>query len=115
MFEAHVQCPRCGQVWTVHQGMPEAECNCHLWCDRGTKPSDCNLTPIDSQTINWGYPANMDVGSSNEGEDIVHRKAYCSTHGIYSYKEPIVMEVDWEKWRNIRKLPAALKEIQTRR
>ena len=114
MFEAKVQCQRCGQIWFVQQGMPEVECNCHLWCDRGTKPSDCNLTAIDTQTINWGYPTNMDVKSNDEGDDIIHRKAYCNTHKIYSYREPIVMEVDWNKWKQQRKLPAALKEIQNR-
>jgi hypothetical protein len=115
LFEARVQCPRCGQIWTVKQGMPEAECNCHLWCDRGTRAADCNLTSIDSQTVNWGYPANMDVGSYDEGEDVIRRKAYCNTHEIYSYREPIILEVDWEKWRDQKRLPNKLKLIQTRR
>lgn len=113
MFEAKVQCPRCSQVWTVQQGMPDAECNCHLWCDRGTKPGDCSLTAVNAN-INWGYPTNMDVNSLNEGDDVVHRQSYCSVHGIYSYKQPIVIEVNWEKWRNTRKLPSNMKEIQSR-
>jgi hypothetical protein len=95
--------------------MPEAECNCHEWCDRGHKRADCNLTSLDSQTVNWGYPTNMNVDSGNEGEDVPRRKAYCTVHKIYSYREPIVMEVDWSKWRSQRKLPANLKEIPTQR
>ena len=56
----------------------------------------------------------MDVNSLNEGDDVVHRKAYCNTHKIYSYREPIVIEVDWTKWKQQRRLPNALKEIQNR-
>jgi hypothetical protein len=95
--------------------MPEAECNCHLWCDRGTKPSDCSLTAIDSQTITWGYPANMDVDSANEGDDVVHRTAYCNTHLIYSYKTPVVIEVDWNKWKQQKRIPVELREVNTHR
>ena len=90
--------------------MPEAECDCHNYCDRGSKPSDCNLTRIDTQTVEWGYPANLKVKSLNEGDDIIHRKAYCSVHGIYSYKEPVVIEVDWNKWKN-RRAPEELRDI----
>lgn len=114
MFEGKIECPRCGQIWTIPQAHPGVECNCHLWCRYGTKPADCNLTEINTQTIQWGWPTNMDTDSGDEGDDVVHRRYYCNVHKVYSYKEPIWLEVDWKRWYAKRKLPARLREIGRR-
>jgi len=113
MFEGKVECPRCHGVWTLPQASPGIYCNCHLWCPKGSKPSDCNLT---KQEYNGsvGWPVGMDLGQLDEGADVIHRTYYCSVHKLYSYKEPIWLEVDWEKWYQQRKLPARLSELQKR-
>jgi len=113
MFECKLECPRCHKVWTLPQGSDGIYCDCHLWCQYGEKPSDCNLTEQNyNGPLNW--PVGLDLGQEDEGSDVLHRTYYCSTHAVYSYKAPIYLEVDWEKWRQMRKLPQRLRELESR-
>lgn len=113
MFEGKVECPKCGKVWTLPQASPGTYCDCHLWCPEGTKPSDCNLT-LQTGNIDFSWPAGMDLGQDDEGQDIVRRTYYCSVHEIYSYKSPVWLEVNWNKWYQQRRIPANLRELQKR-
>jgi len=36
--------------------------------------------------------------SAETGDDELHRTYYCSTHSKYSYKTPILIEVNAEEW-----------------
>jgi len=112
MFEKKVQCPRCGQVWTIPQYSPGVECNCHLWCDEGNKPSDCSLTLVTGET-QLGWPAGMNLGEADEGSDVMHRRYYCSVHKRYSYREPVFLEVDNKEWQKRKKLPSRMRELPT--
>lgn len=87
-----VVCPRCGKRHHVHLGQAEVECDCHLYCDMGSKPSDCSLTK-QNYTGKLGYPTGVHTDSSNGGDDVLHRVYYCSTHGHYTYKQAVQIEV----------------------
>jgi len=91
-----VRCPRCGKEWSVNQGEPEIDCNCHTYCEEGSKPSDCNLTPY---TFNHeaGAPYGAHVGSITADDDPVHIQYYCSVHSRYGYKTAISIPVDWSR------------------
>ena len=104
-----VECPRCSKIWrSLQWGSPGVECTCHLFCSSGTKQSDCTV----AYPYNWsgqlGYPTGLHVDAKNEGDDVLHRTGYCSTHKKYVYKEPIFLEVDWKRYENQR-LPAKLR------
>ncbi len=96
-----VKCPRCGKIWNVPVGTTDMDCNCHLYCEEGTMPSDCSVT-IQNQTIQLGYPTGLHNKPEDEGQDILHRTYYCSTHNRYYYKTPIMIPCDWERWRTHR-------------
>jgi len=103
---AKVKCPRCRKLWTVHYPNPYIECDCHLYCSDGSEVSDCSvsLTPY-----NWsgqlGWPEGADLDSEDEGDDVLHRAYYCSTHGKYIEKTPVIIEVDWDGWFDERAKP----------
>lgn len=90
---SRVQCPRCGRWWTVTPDMTEVECVCHLYCDYGSDPKDCSTAPYD-YSGSLGYPAGMHTDASDNGDDLLHRARYCSTHEQYIYKDAVQIPVD---------------------
>lgn len=110
MFQMKVECPRCGKIWTVTQGTPDIECNCHLYCTQGDKPSDCSVTAQNyNGPLKW--PAGLDTGKDDAEDDILHRTYYCTTHDEYYTKVPILLECDWDKWFG-RRAPKRLRMSQ---
>jgi hypothetical protein len=102
-----VQCPRCRKVWLVEVGESEVLCNCHQYCDDGMQPSDCNLisqTPPHGDTFptELGYPEGLHTWSLNYGDDKLHRTNYCTVHKRYTYKTPLLLPMDWQKWLSTR-------------
>ncbi len=93
-----VKCPRCGRLLTALNGEPDIECNCHLYCDDGDKPSDC--------TVTWPYEWNgqlggftgLHTGAVDESDRKHEAMGYCSTHSKYYYKDKVVIDLDWEKY-----------------
>ena len=108
--QAVVKCPRCGKEWTVNRQENEAECNCHLYCDMGQKPSDCTLTVY---TLNHevGAPYGLHTGSPTGDDDPTHIQYYCSVHDRYSYKVPILIPFNWEGWLGKRAPAKYRKEL----
>lgn len=94
---AKVKCPRCKQVWFVPWGDAGVECTCHKWCSEGDKESDCSWT-VYNYTGSLGWPVGAHLNSENEGDDVLHRVGYCSTHSKYTYKVPMFVEVNWREW-----------------
>ena len=98
-----VQCPRCGRIITAHQGHSDVECNCHLYCQYGTKPSDCTLVAAsaggDPFVGVWKWPSGLHNQESHEGDDTQARVYYCTTHNVYSSKVPMLISVDWSVQR----------------
>jgi len=45
-----------------------------------------------------GWPVGAHQNSGDEGDDVLHRAGYCSTHSKYTYKGIIFIEADWKKW-----------------
>jgi len=105
-----IECPRCKKHITVPQGNPDAECDCHLFCSDGDEPSDCSMTIV-NYTGPLGWPVGSHQDSDNEGDDILHRTYYCSTHGKYTYKTQVVIPVDWDKWYS-RRAPAKFRTLK---
>jgi hypothetical protein len=110
---AKVMCPRCKHVWWVEPGESEVLCNCHMFCDDGFKPEDCNLiwqtpTAKRSVTLSWPLDAQYPTGQHNfspdYGDDRTHRTNYCTVHGKFTYKTPVLIPLPggWERWSNER-------------
>ena len=97
MFEQIVECPRCKRTWTIQQGTPDITCNCHLYCSDGDKPSDCSTTLV-TDNVQLGWPRGLHVDAENEGDDVMHRVRYCSTHSKYIYKTPVLIPANWDEW-----------------
>ena len=97
IFEMKVVCPRCGNILTAVQGSPDVECNCHLYCEDGTKPSDCSMT-AQEWSGDHGWPTGLHVGADNNSDDIKNVAYYCSTHSKYSFKSKVVIPLDWDSW-----------------
>lgn len=99
-----LHCPRCNRVLEVTQGEPDAECNCHLYCDQGSKPSDCtliaanNASAIDYWNGNWGWPVGLHHNSPLGGDNIFTRQKYCTTHDRYVDKNPVLIPLNWDKF-----------------
>lgn len=76
----------------------EVECDCHLFCAEGSKPRDCSVV-----VVNWsgqlGWPAGAHQKQVEEGDDVRHRRRYCSTHSLYIYKTAVWMAVDTSFYR----------------
>ncbi len=95
-------CPRCGKEWIVPQGNPDIECWCHLYCEYGEKPSDCNVT----YPLNWSGEFNWPRGlktNATDNSDFKHRATgYCSTHSKYIYNDMVIIDCDWKEWYSHR-------------
>lgn len=106
---AKAECPRCHRILTFRPGQSEADCNCHLYCQYGSKPSDCTLIAAsagpDPFSGNWKFPSGLHTGNKHEGDDTQARVSYCSTHSVYSSKVPITVEVDWGLFASQRAKP----------
>jgi len=101
--KAKVECPRCHKIWTVPAGQPDIDCNCHTYCQHGSKPSDCTMVAATSGTWDafagkWKWPSGLHNMESHEGDDTQARVYYCTTHNVYSNKTPITINVDWSRW-----------------
>lgn len=103
-----VKCPKCGKIWSVPQGTLDIICDCHLYCEDGEKPTDCTLT---AQTFsgNLNLFTGLHLGHP-DSDDLLHRRYYCSVHGKYSYKQPVLIEVDAEAWFR-KRAPNGMREI----
>jgi hypothetical protein len=98
-----VECPRCHRIFRdVPWGLPDVECNCHLFCSGGTKQSDCTVTYPYNESFRLGYPTGLHNNAKDEGDDITQRGGYCFTHKRYTHKTPLVLEVDWKCLENTR-------------
>jgi hypothetical protein len=91
------KCPRCGKIHDFHEGQEEADCDCHLYCSEGSKPSDCNVSTTNfpdnlSGTLNLKWPLGVHDNNPNEGQDVMHRVRYCSIHDKYIMKVPILVK-----------------------
>jgi len=93
-----VKCPRCNKIHEVPQGIDEVDCDCHLYCPDGDKPTDCTITKATLNT-EVGWPVGLHNNPADEGEDVFHRTYYCSVHKKYYYKTPIIIPVDWSQKR----------------
>jgi hypothetical protein len=103
------ECPRCHKIWRgIQWGNSGVECNCHLFCSSGTKPSDCTVQYPYNFSGKLGYPTGIHTKPYNEGDNIFQRGGYCATHLKYTNKEPIFLEVDWKRLENTR-LPKKLR------
>ena len=106
-----VECPQCGKIWIVPQGTPDITCDCHLYCERGTKPEDCSLTKV-TFSGNLNVFTGLHLGHS-DSDDVLHRTYYCSTHDYYSYKQPILIETGGavaQHWFS-RRAPKNMREV----
>ena len=102
-----VTCPRCGKTLSCYEGESETMCNCHQYCEDGTKPSDCTLVDHTAGThdpwkgnLNW--PSGMHLGRTEEFDDTQARVKYCTVHDKYVSKVPFLVKCDWNKWRSGR-------------
>ena len=91
-----VKCPRCGRYLTARPGDSTVECNCHLYCPLGSKPSDCTITAVSGDWRNK-WPAGVDFGYTDERGNEHAVTSYCSVHEYYFSKSEVVVEVDWSK------------------
>jgi len=107
-----VKCPRCGKIWTAHSGVDSINCNCHLYCEEGDKPSDCTLiaasaAPYDAWNGRYDWPHGMHLAGST-GDDVTSRLKWCTTHSKWVDKVPMLIPCDWQGWFT-RKIPAEMK------
>jgi len=91
-----VKCPRCGRYLTARKGDTAVECNCHLYCPQGTKPSDCTLTAV-SGDYRYNWPKGVHFGREDEYDNEHAVSSYCSVHDFYFSKAEVVVPVDWSK------------------
>ena len=88
-----VKCPVCGKEWNVPDDSVEQQCNCHLYCEDGDKPTDCAMTAVTfNQQVGW--PVGMRPTEDSGCDNIMARTYYCSTHNKYSSKRPVLIEVE---------------------
>lgn len=98
-----VQCPRCGKIWCVCQGNSEIECDCHTYCEEGSKQGDCVLIADPHAATTFKRYVGLKVGSpADEYESEFCRKKWCSTHERYTYKTPVLIRCDWDEWLSKR-------------
>jgi len=98
-----VKCPRCGRVWTAYDGTPDVTCTCHLFCEDGSKPSDCTLVDHTAATNdawggNWNFPQGLHLGRSKTDDDTQARLKWCTTHSHFVAKVPFLIKCDWSRW-----------------
>ena len=109
-----VKCPRCGHILTAYPGESDAECwRCSQVCEEGAEYGDCTL--IDARaasapgwkgTFNW--PQGMHLGRSKADDKVPNRVWYCTTHGHFVDKVPVLVPVPWQKYQT-RRLPKQLR------
>jgi hypothetical protein len=114
MIEARLSCPRCKRVWTISQPTPEVQCVCHLFCDKGSAPEDCNMQ-IYNYTGELKHPVGLDDSNQMNMTNPLAQAMYCSIHQRYSKKAPIIIEVEWSQWLKQRRIPRKLMNYQTNR
>ena len=51
--------------------------------------------------------------SEDEGDDVLHRVRYCSTHDKYIYKMAVQLVIDWDDYLS-RRLPEHLRDVPRR-
>lgn len=91
-----VKCPRCGKILTAYLGDSEVECNCHLYCPLGNKPSDCAVTAVSGDyRYNWPKGVHLDYSDERDNEHSITQ--YCSVHSYYFSKAEVTVPVDWSK------------------
>ena len=91
-----VKCPRCSKYITAHPGDAAVECNCHLICPEGTKPSDCTITAV-SGSYRYNWPKGVHGGVDDESDNEHAVTQYCSVHDYRFSKAEVVVPVDWSK------------------
>ena len=89
------------------QGSPDFECDCHLYCSEGERQQDCVTAEV-NYSGELGWPVGRHTDSVNEGDDILHRVRYCSTHGKYIYKTQVIVPINWKEYYSTR-LPEHLR------
>jgi hypothetical protein len=114
MIEARLSCPRCKRVWTITQPTPEVQCVCHLYCDRGASPEDCNMQ-IYNYTGDLKHPVGIKDNNNTNMDNPLAQAMYCTVHQRYSKKVPIVMEMEWSQWLKQRKVKPRLSLYQSNR
>jgi hypothetical protein len=83
-------------MWTAHRTDDGVPCTCHLYCNSGTQPSDCNVTEVVyNGSYNW--PVGVHGGRTDDGDNQTNVNYYCSVHNEYYIKAPVLIEVNWEK------------------
>jgi len=81
---------------TARAGDSDVECNCHTYCPLGTKPSDCNVSPV-SGSFRYNWPKGVHGGASDESDNEHAVDSYCSVHNYRFSKPHVVVPVDWSK------------------
>jgi len=98
--QAKVECPRCHKILSAKPGIPDVECNCHTYCQYGTKPSDCTLmapsSGRDPFSGKWKAFSGLHNSDVHEGDDTQARTYWCTVHEVYSSKVPFLVSVDWK-------------------
>ena len=87
-----VHCPVCGKEWNAPADALEVQCNCHLYCVDGSEPADCTLTAV-SFTGQVGWPFGQHGAVDSGCDNVLERTLYCSVHGKYSNKRPVIIDV----------------------
>ena len=87
-----VTCPVCRKEWNAPAGSVEFMCNCHLYCESGSEPSDCSIVPVTFPS-ELGYPFGQHGTVDSGCDNILERQFYCSVHGKFSCKHPVLIEV----------------------
>jgi len=93
-----LECPRCNRTLIAHNGEPDAECNCHLYCQDGEKPQDCSVTWPYEWSGSYKWPTGLEVGADDYSDHQHRAMGYCATHENYYYKDKVVIDLDWEQY-----------------
>jgi len=92
VYHRHGKCPRCGRIWEFFN-VDEVDCNCHLYCEDGSKPSDCTTVEVTAaQMGDMKWPLGIHDHPACGGEDVMHRVRWCSTHSHFIMKPPILVK-----------------------
>jgi hypothetical protein len=114
MVDARLECPRCGKIHTITMPTQEVTCNCHLFCDKGTAPEDCNMQ-IYNYTGDLKHPVGLNDGNQDNLGNPLNKAMYCTVHKRYSTKAPVIIEIEWSQWLKQRRIPRKLMNYQTLR
>ena len=108
-----VECPRCHRIHTAFDGDPDVLCTCHLFCEEGNEPSDCNLVDHQQATVdawkgNWNFPQGMHLGRSKADDNTQARVYWCTIHEHFVAKVLFLIPVEWKRYQHQR-LPKKLR------